>query len=352
MSKLFSFSQADADHLHWIFSVPVGITLCLIGLIGNAISICAWYRITKTKRGNGKATGIYLITLGIVSSGLLFFFLITDSLPASSKALKNNYAYASFFSYFGLAFFFFFTVASIWIIVGVTVTRFIMIKFPVKAKDWCSTRRAYIGITATLVSVFIIILPHFFTHRPVKVKDGYTYNLTKYGSSEFAQMYKFWVHCMVMDLVPWITIAILNSIIIHVLISRTKYMRDLDRARSIKRDRNKQDGQMTRVLLTVTFTFLLLLALPCITQCFFILGDGKEKSSWSHDAVNLAFPFAKMGLVINSAITCFLYCFTGSVFRAEVKKMFGFSHANISSNSTSFKMQRGETTDMSAESKA
>ena len=264
--------------------------------------------------------------------------------------MKNNYAYASFFSYFGLAFFYFFTVASIWIIVGVTVFRFLMVKFPMKAKDWCSPRRAYIGITATLVPIFMIILPHFFTYRPVKVKDGYTFKLTEYGSSEFAQMYKFWVHCMFMDLVPWIAIAILNAIIIHSMVSRTKYLQGLDKIGSIKRERNKQDGQMTRVLLTVTFTFLLLLSIPCLTQCFFILGDGKEKNSWSHHAVNFAFPFAKMGLIINAAITCFLYCFTGSVFREEVKKMFGLSSANLPPYSTSFK-RRGDVTETFTDSK-
>jgi len=345
--------MVEATHLHWIFSVPVGITICLIGLIGNVISICAWYRIMKTKRSGGTATGIYLITLGIVDSGLLFFFLITDSLPANSKTVKNNYSYASFYSYFGFPIFFFFIVASIWIMVGVTVTRFIMVRFPVKAKTWCSTKRAYIGIAATLIPVFIINIPHFFNYRPMKVKDGYTSQPTEYGSSESAQMYEFWIHCMFMVLVPWATIAVLNAIIIHSMLSRTKYMQGLDKTASSKPERNKQDRQMTRVLLTVTFTFLFLLALQCITQCFFMLGVGKKETSWDQNAVNLAFAFAKMGVVINSAINCFLYCFTGSVFRAEVKKMLGFSaKSKYTGYSSTTKGQRADTTETFTESKA
>lgn len=307
----------------------------------------------KKKRSGGTATGIYLITLGIVDSGLLFFFLLTDSIPANSPTVKMNYAYSAFFSYFGYPIFFFFVVASIWVMIGVTATRFIMVKFPVKAKDWCSSKRAYFGIGATLLSVFIVNIPHFFSYRPVKVSGGYTFQLTKYGKSESAQMYEFWVHCMFMVLVPWATIAILNAIIIHSMLSRTKYMQSLDKTASSKPERNKQDRQMTRVLLTVTFTFLFLLALQCITQCFFMLGIGKAKTSWDQNAVNLAFAFAKMGVVINSAINCFLYCFTGSVFRAEVRKMFAFKSDNqYTAYSTSSKAQRTDTTETFAESKA
>jgi len=38
-----------------------------------------------------------------------------------------------------------------------------------------------------------------------------------------------------------------------------------------KEKTKKSENQLTILLLTVTFTFLVLLALLCITQCFFIL---------------------------------------------------------------------------------
>jgi len=344
--------MVDAAHLDWIVSGPVGITICFVGLIGNVISIYAWYRIMKTKRSGGTATGIYLITLGIVDSGLLFFFLICCSLPATSKTVEHTYAYAFLFSYFGFPIFSFFIIASIWIMVGVTVTSLIMLRFPFKAKTWCSTKCAYIGIAATLIFVFFINIPYFFNYCPMKVKDGYSSYPTEYGSSEAALMYEFWVYCMFMVLVPWATIAVLNAIIIHSMLSRTKYQ-GLDETASSKPERNKQDRQMTRVLLTVTFTFLFLHALQCITQCFFMPGVRKQETSWDQNAVDLAFAFAKVGVVINSAINFFLYCFTGSVFRAEVKKMFGFySKSMYTAYTSTSRGQRADTTETFTESKA
>lgn len=353
----FIIFQVDAAHLHWIFSVPVGITLCLIGLIGNFISIMVWLRIMKSKRSGSTATTIYLIVLGIVDSGLLFFFLITDTIPSNNPEVKKTFSYAAFYSYFGYPFFFFFIVASIWILVGVTATRFIMVLFPIKAKDWCSPKRAYIGIGSILACTFIINVPHFFSFRPLKVKDGYQLGLSEYGKSDSAQMYEFWVHCMFLVLVPWASIAIFNASIIHSMMKRTKYMQKLDKAGSSKPERSKQDRQMTRVLLTVTFTFLILLALQCITQCFFMLGDGKAKTSWNQNSVSLAYAFAKMAVVINSSINCFLYCFTGTVFRQEFFKMFDFKISArydmyASTSGSTAKTSRADTTETFAESKA
>jgi len=344
--------MVDAAHLDWIFNGPVGITICFVGLIGNVISIYAWYRIMKKARSGGTATGIYLITLGIVDSGLLFFFLICCSLPATSKTVEDTYAYAFLFSYFGFPIFSFFIIASIWIMVGVTVTSLIMLRFPFKAKTWCSTKCAYIGIAATLIFVFFINIPYFFNYRPMKVKDGYTSYPTEYGSSEAALMYEFWVYCMFMVLVPWATIAVLNAIIIYSMLSRTKYMQGLDKTASSKLEPNKQDRQMTRVILTVTFTCLFLRALQCITQCFFMLRIINREICWDQN-VSLAFTFARMDFVINSAINCFLYCFTGSVFRAEVKKMFGFSSkSKYTAYTSTSRGQRADTTETFTESKA
>ena len=82
---------------------------------------------------------------------------------------------------------------------------------------------------------------------------------------------------------------------------------------------------MTRMLLVVTFAFLLFLAWQCVTQCFWMLGHGKEGNNdktktWN--MVDASFAFAKLGVVFNSSINWFFYCFTSTMFRKEMHKMF------------------------------
>ena len=318
----------------------------------------------KKRIGTNSSTAIYLITVAVADSGLLLFFLLTDTVPANDPSVKNTYAYSAFFSYFGFPMFFFFIVTSIWLVVGVTVTRFIMVTFPLKAKQWCTNTRTYIGIGATLLCCFIINIPHFLNYRPMKTEINgtvsYSLGLTEYAQSGSAQRYEFWVHCMFLVLAPWLSVAVLNSLIIRAILKRTHLstFKTLDKSNPKKCERQKQENQMTVVLLTVTFSFLVLLAWQCITQCFWMLGHGKslqDSSTWN--IVDMSFALAKMGVVINSSINCYLYCFSGSAFRKELVNIFvhgkGFlTVSSMSDRSTKYTSAAAYDNSTISESKA
>ena len=78
---------------------------------------------------------------------------------------------------------------------------------------------------------------------------------------------------------------------------------------------------MTTMLLVVTFSFLVLLAWQCITQCFWMEYGREVDEGFIWLMVDGAFAFAKLGVVINSAINVFLYCLSGRIFRKELCKM-------------------------------
>ena len=82
---------------------------------------------------------------------------------------------------------------------------------------------------------------------------------------------------MFLVLVPWGSIAILNAWIVTTLLYNSKQFQELERDPNKVAERHKQDKQITRTLLTVTFTFLILLAWQCINQCFFMLKFGEGR---------------------------------------------------------------------------
>ena len=90
------------------------------------------------------------------------------------------------------------------------------------------------------------------------------------------------VHCMFLVLVPWGSIAVLNAWIISTLMYNTKAFKELSNSDDKVTERQKQDRQITKVLLSVTFAFLILLAWQCVNQCFFMLEFGKSKSDFFH----------------------------------------------------------------------
>lgn len=300
--------------------MPVGITISLFGLIGNALSIFIWLKIIKKNFGGNKSTAIYLVALAMVDSALLIFFLTDDSLPKLTPSLLMKDSFCYFHSYIGFPFFFLCIAASIWLLVCVTLNRFIMVSFPVKAKTLCSPTRAYIGIGVTLFCCFLVNIPHFLNFRPINAPGKSCISVTDYGRN-LAPDYEFWVHCIFLVLAPWAAIALCNGGIIYALQKRAKKMSS---KMSKSNDRQSQDRQMTMMLLVVTFAFLLLLAWQCITQCFWMLRVGfdnkVDRSMWVN--IDKSFALAKLGVVINSSINFLLYSCTGSVFRKELISMF------------------------------
>ena len=83
---------------------------------------------------------------------------------------------------------------------------------------------------------------------------------------------------MFLVLVPWGSIAVLNSWIIVTMVHNSKQFQELEADEEKISDRRRQDRQITKTLLTVTFAFLILLAWQCINQCFFMLkfGEGER----------------------------------------------------------------------------
>ena len=299
--------------------MPVGIIVSIFGLLGNAISILVWRRILKKNTAGNKSTGIYLLVLGIADSGLLVFFLLTDSLPVSFPSVSSTAPFCFFYAYIGFPLFFFFIAVSIWLVVGVTLNRFLMVLFPIKSKKWCSKSRAYLGIIIISVCCFIINVPHFFNFRPQETNGTYSIAQTEYAASGGSKNYEFWVHCMFLVLAPWASIAFFNGGIIYSLMKRANAIK-AKFGESKNKEREAKDKQMTVMLLTVTFSFLILLAFQCITQCFYMLKFGSGTSKW--DLVDKSYAFAKMGVVFYSAINFVLYCCTGTQFRKELMSMF------------------------------
>ena len=86
----------------------------------------------------------------------------------------------------------------------------------------------------------------------------------------------------------------------------------------------KRENQVTRTLLVVTSSFLVLLALQCVSKCFWMtVYKRKEMNENSWMKIDSLYGFAKIGMVINSSINCLLYCVTGSMFKKELAKLFG-----------------------------
>jgi len=239
-------------------------------------------------------------------------------------------------------------------VVGVTVDRYLLIVHRFRM----GTKTHFGWLFVLFSSGFIINLPHFFNYVPELQVSGeaevWKWASTPYSESAAGFRYEFWVHCIFIVLAPWISIASLNlAIFCHIIkttgsittmmhsetqtgnssvlteVSKSDDCRISHVESGVKpnysplKNRCKQDNQVSWTLLTVTVTFLVLLLWQCIAQCFWMQEwhkyDSQNKHLWA--GVSISFGIAKMGIVIYSSVNCFLYFFTGSLFRRELREL-------------------------------
>lgn len=303
-------------YLRLVFSVYVGLAVCGFGLIGNLISVLVWRRLNRKRSESGKTAGVFLIALAAVDSGLLIFFVLVESVQQLDPKINQNYYYVWFYCYIGYPMYFFFIVASIWMVISITYNRFVAVVLPHKTASLNTLKKSYIIIVGTLLFSFLINAPHFLNVRPVKKNGTNTWKAAKtsYGKSRGSDKYDFWGHCMLLVLIPWVSIFILNFVIICKLNAGKKLLKD-----SVKRKMSKE-RQTTIILLSVTFSFLMFLIWQCITQCFYMMHFRRQdkKAWWDIDS---AYAPARLGVILNSSINFLLYCCTGSMFRKEMFRM-------------------------------
>merc|ERR1711872_24465 len=73
--------QKTAELVHWVNSVPLGLTICALGILGNSVSMLVWVRIHRKLR-ELNTTILYFVIMAVIDSGLLWMFIFKDSIPA------------------------------------------------------------------------------------------------------------------------------------------------------------------------------------------------------------------------------------------------------------------------------
>lgn len=332
-------AKTYADQLDFVMSAVIGPIVSLLGMAGNILAVVTWCRPSMVS-----STGRWLTGQAVADFFVLFFFLVVDSLQAWRPDIVQDKVYGVFFCYIGYPFFFFFIITSIWFTVGVTTDRYIMVCWIARAKKICKTKYANFGMLLIAVNCFLINIPHFTSFTPrldlPANSTGTAFEKTEFQKSSGGMFYEFWIHCIILILVPWVTVLSMNYQIIKKVSASNKKMSD-NKSDAAAQKAKDAENQITRLLLAVTFTFLFFIGLQCIIQCMWM-----QRPYWADMVkVQAAFAFAKTGIVFNSASNFLLYCLTGKRFRRELFKTLGCfrgaaffgsdSHHSSSNNTTS-----------------
>ncbi len=204
---------------------------------------------------------------------------------------------------------------AIWLIVAVTVDRFIAVKYPFKAKTLCTFAKAKVVCVILLCLSCIFNSYIFVTLRLVYVKE-LSVSICKAMSTYlyFERYIKPWYNIIGLIIIPGGSMIILNTIIIVTLWKHNKARQDLTNRHDATVSR--QVFRTTITLLGVSFMFIILVC-PC-----FVMFTIMPHITLSFKAIQNIVTISLFLFNINYSCNIFLYVLTGKQFRDTLMKWF------------------------------
>ena len=203
-----------------------------------------------------------------------------------------------------------------YLILAMTVDKYVAIKWPHRAAIYSTPERAIMIAVGLYVCVFIYNVPHFFLSSVIGGQ------CMAFGiSSLFSRVYS-WLSFLLNAIIPFTFLIHMNYVIVKtVRNSRNMFLASNTNTGMETRQKamKNAENQLTVMLLLVTILFLILL---CPTYFRFIyLAFAKRDTPDEYAKSLLIFQITVQLYSTNSGINFFLYCMSGQKFRSDLKEV-------------------------------
>ena len=301
-------------------------TIVILGVCLNILSF-----IVLTRKSMRKTTSnLYLAFLAVYDTlSLTFNFMIgviRGNNETANKTFQDSEALCTFHGVVVELF----NLLSVWIIVAFTIERFLMVKFPLKARTW-SPRKTV--VTLIIVSaVMTLISFHKIAVSGFEGDSVFGYKACKTRRKIFKEIIYLYV-----ALNTWLPTFLLVTLNMNIMYELKKNR--AKRQQMSMTTMSKSDERATRLLLAVSSTYVLLVLPLGIVQSTELVWNGSMKVP-PGDPDYIHFMSTKIRLKwtrafffsfyqLNFAINFFLYVASSSAvrFRASLRKVLGMKPA-------------------------
>ena len=232
---------------------------------------------------------------------------------------------------------------SMYLIVVMTFERFYSILRPHKAASFNTVKRAKITISCIILVSIVYTVPHLF----ITSASGRTcVNFLK-GMKYLSGRIYFFVDQVVSVGIPFISLLVMNCVIIYNLYKRPKFL--TNKSNSLEEGQNEDqcqgqsqghrntrhpEKQIITMLLVVTFSYLVLM-IPAYSMLFYIQFVDFRSSPKLYAGFHLFSAIGRRSYFTNFGINFYLYVISGQKFRNDLiglfqKMLLCISHRTIS----------------------
>lgn len=291
--------------LIWLLPVVI-----IFGTIGNIFS----FVLMLQREMRHTSTYFYLAILAVADTVVLFVSAFKTWIRTLSNFELLHISDAScktltFLTYFSLH-------LSAWLIVAVTIERFIVVWFPLKATSICSTRRAKLTTVGIMLTLFLLNIHLFWTAVLISDPDSdqKTCGMRQDNELLYSDVIP-WLHLTVYSFVPFAALLFFNTMIIISLIKH----RQVITSQMTKDDRRtRNNNHRTAVtLLCISFVWII----TTTPSALYIVLPLKPTTIEEAAKLLLVKVVCFIIMYINHSINFLLYCITGQNFRREFSRL-------------------------------
>ncbi|KAL8596479.1 hypothetical protein ACOMHN_044017 [Nucella lapillus] len=298
------------------------------------------------------STCVYMATIAVLDSIVLvhaFCVLVSHYVGQTAFYMHSDWAC-------GLHYFlFYFTIHfDVLVLLAMTVDRFIVVKFPLKAQGWCTPKSAIKVITGLGIFSFALNFQIFFNRRLIlsgNVDDPLMCWYPAGDIENFMEKIYTVIDASIYSFIPFFSLLILNLLIIRQLKHANKFSKQFTENRDTKRTPKAKDVETESVsstewskvnsnrnggpaakkksmtstninvmFLLVSFTFLLLTS-PIVIVLLYGRHYWKPSTIPERAQFRLTMACVDNIMYSNHAVNFLLYCISGRRFREELKRL-------------------------------
>ena len=307
--------------VRWLLSYGTSV-IVIVGVVLNSLSL-----VVLTRKHMRKTTSnLYLAFLAVYDTCTLTFNFMIGVIRGNNETANRNFQASEGLCTFHGVIVELFNLLSVWIIVAFTIERFLMIKFPLKARTW-SPRKTVVA----LIVVSVLVLFVSFHKIAVSGFEGdsvFGYKACKTRRQIFKEI--IYVYVALNTWLPTFIIVGVNTFIALEIRKNQK-----KRQQMMQTSFSRSDEKATRLLLIVSSTYVLLVLPLGLVQTTELIWNGTMAVSPGHPDYS-SFMITKIKLKwsrafffffyqLNYAINFFLYVASSSStrFRANLRKLIG-----------------------------
>lgn len=217
------------------------------------------------------------------------------------------------------------TNSSVWIVVLLTIERFLFVSNPLWAKAKCDRASAKLKIAIIIFAMLIFNIPRFMVFKVTQGSDG----LHILGSTEFRQSEFFhimtWVYAFVIQIIPLIILCFSNAYLVFAVM-RARQQRQILQIRNNKEAAwYREQVRLTITLISIVCLFIVCI-LPSAISDFPIAynlfgGDMSERAFRMHESYLILQYVANVLVWCNLSLNFVLYCAFNDKFRRVMRCM-------------------------------